>query len=114
MVPISEVCTVADGCGMGRMTFTNTEASFSPQLVRSLITIADTPEDGVVLDPMAGSGSTTPCEAIAFGRSALAADLNPLSVLISTVKASVPTLSAEGNSTAPFPPGAKQRPLQIG
>jgi hypothetical protein len=67
---------------------------FFPQLVRSLITIADTPEDGVVLDPMAGSG-TTPCEAIAFGRSALAADLNPLSVLISTVKASVPTLSAE-------------------
>ncbi len=67
---------------------------FFPQLVRSLITIAGTPEDGVVLDPMSGSG-TTPCEAIAFGRSALAADLNPLSVLISTVKASVPTLSAE-------------------
>ena len=67
---------------------------FFPQLVRSLITIAETPENGVVLDPMAGSG-TTPCEAIAFGRSALAADLNPLSVLISTVKASIPTQDVE-------------------
>lgn len=67
---------------------------FFPQLVRSLITIADTPENGVVLDPMAGSG-TTPCEAIAFGRSALAADLNPLSVLISTVKASIPMQQVE-------------------
>lgn len=67
---------------------------FFPQLVRSLITIAETPEDGVVLDPMAGSG-TTPCEAIAFGKSALAADLNPLSVLISTVKASIPKKGAE-------------------
>jgi hypothetical protein len=67
---------------------------FFPQLVRSLITIADTPKDGVVLDPMAGSG-TTPCEAIAFGRSALAADLNPLSVLISTVKASIPKQGGE-------------------
>jgi Putative RNA methylase family UPF0020 len=67
---------------------------FFPQLVRSLITTAGTAEDGIVLDPMSGSG-TTPCEAIALGRSALAADLNPLSVLISTVKASVPTLTAE-------------------
>jgi hypothetical protein len=67
---------------------------FFPQLVRSLITIANTPEAGIVLDPMSGSG-TTPCEAIAFGRSALAADLNPLSVLISKVKASVPKLTAE-------------------
>src|SRR4030042_4398321 len=40
---------------------------FFPQLVRSLITIANTPTDGIVLDPMCGSG-TTPCEAIAFGR----------------------------------------------
>jgi site-specific DNA-methyltransferase (cytosine-N4-specific) len=67
---------------------------FFPQLVRSLITIADTPENGVVLDPMGGSG-TTPCEAVAFGRSALAADLNPLSVLISTVKASIPMQDVE-------------------
>jgi hypothetical protein len=72
---------------------------FFPQLVRSLITIADTPEGGVVLDPMAGSG-TTPCEAIAFGRSALAADLNPLSVLISTVKASIPTRTPEEFASA--------------
>jgi site-specific DNA-methyltransferase (cytosine-N4-specific) len=61
---------------------------FFPQLVRSLITIADTPEQGIVLDPMCGSG-TTPCEVIASGRSALGADLNPLSVLISSVKAGV-------------------------
>lgn len=67
---------------------------FFPQLVRSLITIAETPAEGIVLDPMAGSG-TTPCEAIAFGRSALAADLNPLSVLISTVKASIPKQGAQ-------------------
>jgi len=62
---------------------------FFPQLVRSLITIADTPAGGLVLDPMCGSG-TTLCEAIAFGRSAIGADLNPLSVLISRVKASIP------------------------
>lgn len=67
---------------------------FFPQLVRSLITIAETSVDGVVLDPMAGSG-TTPSEAIAFGRSALAADLNPLSVLITTIKASIPKLTAD-------------------
>ena len=66
---------------------------FFPQLVRSLITIAKTPEDGIVLDPMCGSG-TTPSEAIAFGRSAIAADLNPLSVLISRVKASIPLMTS--------------------
>lgn len=62
---------------------------FFPQLVRSLITIANTSADGIVLDPMCGSG-TALCEAIAFGRSAIGADLNPLSVLISRVKASIP------------------------
>lgn len=65
---------------------------FFPQLVRSLITISGTPDGGIVLDPMSGSG-TTPCEAIAFGRSALAADLNPISVLTSKVKAAVPLQS---------------------
>ena len=67
---------------------------FFPQLVRSLITIADTPETGIVFDPMCGSG-TTLCEAIAFGRSAIGADLNPLSVLISRVKATIPTVTPE-------------------
>lgn len=62
---------------------------FFPQLVRSLITISQIPKSGFVLDPMCGSG-TTCCESIAFGYSAIAADLNPLSLLISKVKASIP------------------------
>jgi len=61
---------------------------FFPQLVRSLINISQIPDGAVVLDPMCGSG-TTLCEAIAFSRSAIGADLNPLSVLISTVKAGI-------------------------
>lgn len=64
---------------------------FFPQLVRSLITISGVPEGAVVLDPMSGSG-TTACEAVAIGRSALGADCNPLSVLISTVKATIPSM----------------------
>lgn len=66
---------------------------FFPQLVRSLITISGIPEGAVVLDPMCGSG-TTACEAIAFGRSAIGADCNPLSVLLSGVKAAIPSLTA--------------------
>lgn len=61
---------------------------FFPQLVRSLMNISNVPENGIVLDPMCGSG-TSPCEAIAFGRSAIGADLNPLSVLIATVKSAI-------------------------
>jgi site-specific DNA-methyltransferase (cytosine-N4-specific) len=61
---------------------------FFPQLVRALMTISEIPDGGIVLDPMCGSG-TTPCEVIASGRSALGADLNPLSVLISSVKSGV-------------------------
>lgn len=59
---------------------------FFPQLVRSLINISGIPDNAIVLDPMCGSG-TTPAEVIASGRSSLSADLNPLSVLLSTVKA---------------------------
>lgn len=59
---------------------------FFPQLVRSLVNISNTSDSGLVLDPMCGSG-TTPCEVVASGRSAIGCDLNPLSVLISTVKA---------------------------
>lgn len=58
---------------------------FFPQLVRSLMNIAGITDHALVLDPMCGSG-TTPCEVLASGRSALAADLNPLSVLITSVK----------------------------
>jgi site-specific DNA-methyltransferase (cytosine-N4-specific) len=61
---------------------------FFPQLVRSLMNISGVPDDGLVLDPMCGSG-TTPCETVAAGRAALAADLNPLSVLIAKVKAGI-------------------------
>jgi site-specific DNA-methyltransferase (cytosine-N4-specific) len=61
---------------------------FFPQLVRSLINISKVSDNALVLDPMCGSG-TTPCEALASGRSAIGADLNPLSVLIATVKSSV-------------------------
>ncbi|MGF9760543.1 hypothetical protein AAII07_35680 [Microvirga sp. 0TCS3.31] len=67
---------------------------FFPQLVRSLINIAGVGPDAIILDPMCGSG-TTPCEAIAAGRSAIGADLNPLSVLIARVKASVPLEQAD-------------------
>ncbi len=61
---------------------------FFPQLVRSLMNISGIPDNAIVLDPMCGSG-TTPCEALASGRSAIGADLNPLSVLIARVKAAV-------------------------
>lgn len=67
---------------------------FFPQLVSSLINISSVSEDGIVLDPMCGSG-TSACETIAAGRSALAADLNPLSVLITKVKAGVVQEEAE-------------------
>ncbi len=66
---------------------------FFPQLVRSLINISQVSDDAVVLDPMCGSG-TTPCETIAAGRSALGADLNPLSVLIACVKSALPAENA--------------------
>lgn len=61
---------------------------FFPQLVRSLMNISGIPETGIVLDPMCGSG-TTPAEALASGRSAIGADLNPLSVLVSNVKSAI-------------------------
>lgn len=61
---------------------------FFPQLVRSLINISGIPEDALVLDPMCGSG-TTPCEVLVSGRSAIGSDLNPLSVLIATVKSTI-------------------------
>jgi len=61
---------------------------FFPQLVRSLINISGIPDDALVLDPMCGSG-TTPCEVLVSGRSAIGSDLNPLSVLIATVKSTV-------------------------
>jgi len=67
---------------------------FFPQLVRSLINMSGIPAGSLVLDPMSGSG-TTACEAIAVGMVAIGADLNPLSVLIASVKAWIPALDPE-------------------
>ncbi len=64
---------------------------FFPQLVRSLINLSGIPEGSLVLDPMSGSG-TTACEAVAAGMAAIGADLNPLSTLIASVKASIPAI----------------------
>lgn len=58
---------------------------FFPQLVRSLLTIGNVPLNGIVLDPMCGSG-TTAVETVVSGRTALAIDMNPLSVLLTEAK----------------------------
>ncbi len=64
---------------------------FFPQLVRSLINMSGIPDGSLVLDPMIGSG-TTACEAVAAGMDAIGVDLNPLSILITSVKASIPEI----------------------
>jgi DNA modification methylase len=58
---------------------------FFPQLVRALMNMASVPSDGIVLDPMCGSG-TTLVEAVLSGRSAFGIDINPLSVFVTEVK----------------------------
>jgi len=58
---------------------------FFPQLVRSLINMAEVPRRGIVLDPMCGSG-TTLVETVLAGRRAFGLDMNPLSVFLSEVK----------------------------
>jgi DNA modification methylase len=60
---------------------------FFPQLVRALLNDANAGEGAVVVDPMAGSG-TTLVEAVLAGCNARGLDLNPLSVLISRAKCS--------------------------
>ena len=65
---------------------------FFPQLVRALVNIARVPPDGVVLDPMGGSG-TTLVEARLAGRTGYGLDMNPLSVFIADVKCRALTLS---------------------
>ncbi|MFM7888783.1 MAG: TRM11 family SAM-dependent methyltransferase [Pseudanabaena sp.] len=67
---------------------------FFPQLVRSLLNIANTTPKSKVLDPMCGSG-TTPTEAILLGCQAYGVDLNPLSVLVSQVKCNILSVSPE-------------------
>lgn len=61
---------------------------FFPQLVRCLINISGVIEKSTIIDPMSGSG-TAPCESLSIDFNALGADLNPLSVLISSVKCSL-------------------------
>ena len=61
---------------------------FFPQLVRSLLNIANVPENGIVADPMCGSG-TTAVEAVLGGHHALGVDMNPLSVLMARTKCAV-------------------------
>ena len=58
---------------------------FFPQLVRALMNIARVPGDGIVLDPMGGSG-TTLVEARLSGRTSYGLDMNPLSVFVADVK----------------------------
>jgi len=61
---------------------------FFPQLVRSLLNIADAKPSAQILDPMCGSG-TTLVEAVLLGCQAYGLDLNPLSVLVSQVKCDI-------------------------
>ena len=65
---------------------------FFPQLVRALVNIARVPPDGIVLDPMGGSG-TTLVEARLAGRTGYGLDINPLSVFIADIKCRALTLS---------------------
>lgn len=58
---------------------------FFPQLVRSLLNLAEVTSISTILDPMCGSG-TTPVEAMLSGCQAYGIDLNPLSVLMSKAK----------------------------
>lgn len=66
---------------------------FFPQLVRALINIARVPDNGIVLDPMCGSG-TTLVETRLAGRAAYGLDMNPLSVFIAKVKCQALALNA--------------------
>ena len=58
---------------------------FFPQLVKALINIGRVPVDGVIADPMCGSG-TTLVESVLAGRTAIGLDINPLSVRLSRAK----------------------------
>lgn len=67
---------------------------FFPQLVRSLINIAEVPKRGVVADPMCGSG-TTAVEAVLGEYHALGLDMNPLSVLMGRTKCTLLSVEPE-------------------
>ena len=67
---------------------------FFPQLVRSLINIADVPKGGIVADPMCGSG-TTAVEAVLGEYQAIGLDMNPLSVLMARTKCALLSIKPE-------------------
>jgi len=67
---------------------------FFPQLVRSLINIAEVPAHGTVADPMCGSG-TTPVESVLGEYRGLGIDMNPLSVLMAKTKCSLLSVQAD-------------------
>ncbi len=64
------------------------KGKFFPQLVRACINISGIAQDSLVLDPFCGSG-TTLCEARVRGMKSVGIDFNPLSVLITKVKAGI-------------------------
>lgn len=68
----------------GKHNFHSFPAKFPPQLPRLFIENLTSPDD-LVLDPMAGSG-TTLVEAVSAGRVGLGFDIDPLALLISKVK----------------------------
>jgi hypothetical protein len=74
---------------------------FFPQLVRSLINIADVPKKGIVADPMCGSG-TTDVEAVLGEYHALGLDMNPLSVLMARNKCALLSVAPHRTAGAQF------------
>ena len=72
---------------------------FFPQLVRALTNIAQVPPNGIVMDPMCGSG-TTLVEARLAGRRTYGLDMNPLSVFVSDAKCRALTLTPSALSAA--------------
>lgn len=72
---------------VGAHNFHSFPAKFPPQLPREFILGLTSPGD-VVLDPMVGSG-TTAVEAIANGRVGIGFDIDPLALLMTSVKTAV-------------------------
>lgn len=70
---------------------------FFPQLVRSLLNVAEIPRNGLVADPMSGSG-TTLVEGMLYGCRSLGMDMNPLSLFLTRTKCKL--LSAKPSEIA--------------
>jgi DNA modification methylase len=74
----------SEDSGYASHNFHSFPAKFPPQLPRHFIDVLTRPGD-VVLDPMQGSG-TTILEALLTGRRAIGMDIDPLALLITSVK----------------------------